>query len=124
MEKQSTIDNYSEALELAEELRKEKAQLLESIIPDNIREQINDINAEFDYRILEFEELAQTFREELKEEVLAKKKTIRGKKHMAVYIKGRISWEDSFLTGLAVSIPEILQARKEGNPSMQVRKAE
>ena len=122
MEDNNLVDSYSDVVGVIEELGKEKVQLLESIIPDDIKQKIKEINEEFDFSVSEFEKVAESLREEIKKEVLAQKQTLRGKNHMAVYMRPRVSWNDEFLEGLAVVVPEIMHARKEGSPSIQIRK--
>lgn len=122
MEDNNLIDSYSDVVGVIEELGKEKAQLLESIIPDDVKQKIKEINEEFDFSVSEFEKIAESLREEIKKEVLAQKQTLRGKNHMAVYVRPRVSWNDEFLEGLAVVVPEIMRARKESSPSIQIRK--
>lgn len=41
---------------------------------------------------------------------------------MAVYNKGRVSWDSSGLNGYMVAHPEITAFRKEGEPSITLRK--
>lgn len=122
MENNNLIDSYSDVVGVIEELGKEKAQLLESIIPDDIKQKIKEINEEFDFSVSEFEKIAESLREEIKKEVLAQKQTLRGKNHMAVYVRPKVSWNNEFLEGLAAVVPEIMRARKESSPSIQIRK--
>ena len=69
MEDNNLIDSYSDVVGVIEELGKEKAQLLESIIPDDIKQKIKEINEEFDFSVSEFEKIAESLREEIKKEV-------------------------------------------------------
>ena len=54
--------------------------------------------------------------------VLDKKETISGEHCMAVWNKGRESWDGSKLNGFAMAHPEILQAKKIGEPTVSFRK--
>ena len=47
--------------------------------------------------------------------------TVKANGLMAVYNKGRVSWDSKLLDGYAVAHPEILAARKEGDPSVTIR---
>ena len=40
----------------------------------------------------------------------------------AIYAKGRISWDGSKLDGMMALIPQLKEARKEGTPSVRLRK--
>ncbi|CAK0771531.1 hypothetical protein CCP3SC15_4350001 [Gammaproteobacteria bacterium] len=41
---------------------------------------------------------------------------------MAVYTKGRVSWDSKKLDGMMILVPELASARKEGEPSVSIRK--
>jgi hypothetical protein len=58
----------------------------------------------------------------VKEQVLTKGSTAKGKYLMAVWSKGRVSWDSKTLDGLALILPQITTARKEGEPSVSFRK--
>lgn len=115
------VNQYSETIDVIEELNAEKRELLNSIIPEEIREKIDEIEFEYSERIKLFEETINTYRERIKEAVINAGVTVKGDKHMAVYVKPRVSWNDAFLMGLAATIPSILEARKEGSPSIQIK---
>jgi hypothetical protein len=59
---------------------------------------------------------------DIKEAVIEEGRTIKGKFYQAVYMKGRVTWNTDMLDGLAVVIPEVAKARKEGQPSVTLRK--
>ena len=59
---------------------------------------------------------------EIKELVKATGATVKSTFLMAVYAKGRISWDAKGLDGYAVAHPEILYMRKEGDPSVSIRR--
>ena len=47
--------------------------------------------------------------------------TVKGTGLMAVYAKGRTSWDGKRLDGYAAAHPEILAFRSEGQPSVSIR---
>ena len=49
-------------------------------------------------------------------------KTVKGKFYQAVYVKGRVSWNTDMLDGMIAVIPQLAKARKEGEPSVTLRK--
>lgn len=75
----------------------------------------------FDDDIDELQAKAAVIEEQVRKSVLAGGKTIKGKLGQAVWAKGRISWDAKGLEGVAAVIPEILQFRKEGEPSVSIR---
>jgi hypothetical protein len=59
---------------------------------------------------------------EIKADVLAGGSTVHGKYMMAVWSKPRITWDSKQLDGLMIAIPQLAQARREGEPSVSIRK--
>ena len=62
-----------------------------------------------------------TLESEIKSDVLAKKETIKSANVMAVWVKGRVSWDSKLLEGMAKLEPKLLAARKEGDPTVSFR---
>ena len=58
---------------------------------------------------------------EIKSEVLSRKQTIKSANVMAVWNKGRVSWDSKLLEGMAKLEPKLLAARKEGEPTVSIR---
>jgi hypothetical protein len=56
--------------------------------------------------------------------VLKNGATVRGSYLMAVWSKGRVSWDDKGLSNYAQAHPDLLQYRKQGDPSISIRKSE
>lgn len=115
------LNQYSEALDIIEGLKAEKTQLLDTIIPPDLKLTIADLSAEWDTMIDGYAKVAAELAESVKQMVIEHGATVKGVTHMVTYVRGRVSWNDDYLVGLAVSIPEILAARKEGAPSAQIR---
>lgn len=66
--------------------------------------------------------------EKVRAAVIEHGETVRGEEGdpalMAIYGSGRVSWDDSFLLGLAVTYPQIKKARTVGDPYVTIRKRE
>ncbi len=60
---------------------------------------------------------------EIKSDVLEHGETVKGAHVMAVYVNGRVSWDTKKLDGMMSLIPQLADARKQGEPSVQIRKA-
>ncbi len=58
---------------------------------------------------------------ELKTAVLAEGATIKGARLMAVWAKGRETWQTDKLAGFALAHPELLELRKVGEPTVSIR---
>lgn len=92
----------------AEILKKVQAEL------DALDEEIKPLLNVSELRVAELEE-------EITQEVLKHGATVKGTRVQAVYYKGRISWDSKSLDRYAAAHPEVMQYRKQGEPSIQLR---
>ncbi len=60
-----------------------------------------------------------TLTEKVKAAFIENGESVKGASLHAVYSKGRVSWE---LEGLMMIIPQLKDARKEGDPSVTIRR--
>jgi hypothetical protein len=60
-------------------------------------------------------------KQQIEEIVLEQGSTMRSDKMMAVYYKGKVSWDSKLLEGLALAYPEIEKCRSFGKPYVQYR---
>lgn len=86
-----------------------------------LRTEFESLKGKFDEDTLDLQDRIKLLETEIKEEVLGLKQSLRGKGIDVVYNKGRESWDGKILTGYAVAHPEILAARKVGNPTVSFR---
>lgn len=100
--KQAEIDTIltPEILAQVEEIRKKWADTTESMTAE-----IAELEAE------------------IKADVLAGKETVKGNKLMAVWNKGRVSWDGKKLDGMRALIPQLDTARKVADPTVTIREA-
>lgn len=89
---------------------------------------MRQIQTELDALEQEFAPLFETVDEhikdlerEVRESILRYGASVRGSRIQAVYVKGRISWDNKGLSGYAAAHPEVLTFRKEGPPGVQLR---
>jgi uncharacterized protein YqeY len=90
---------------------------------DEIKKAEADINAEFAIKSEAVDANIEKLTSEIKNEVLANGATVKGDHMMAVFAKGRVSWDTKALDGVVALHPELAQFRKEGEPSVSIRKA-
>ena len=102
-------------------IESEKQQLIDNLIPAEIREQIAAIEAEYAGRTSAVAANIESLESEIKDAVKTSGETVKGDFLMAVYAKGRTSWDDKGLSGFAKAHPEILEYRKQGEPSVSIR---
>ena len=103
-------------------LLEKKQQLVDQVITPEIKAKIEEINAEFEPAIVAANEKIDALESSIKQHVIAGGETVKGSVLMAVYSKGRVSWDTKALDGYAVAHPEVGQFRKEGAPSVSIRK--
>lgn len=89
---------------------------------DDIKKAESDIEAEFAGKSEAVDENIAKLTAEIKDEVLQAGGTVKGEHMMAVWSKGRVSWDTKSLDGYVVAHPEVAQFRKEGEPSVSIRK--
>ena len=100
----------------------EKQAMIDSILTPEIKAKIAEIEAEFAGKAETANEKASVLETEIKELVKAGAVTVKSAFLMAVYAKGRVSWDPKSLDGYAIGHPEILNFRKEGDPSVSIRR--
>jgi len=101
--------------------RLQKQELIDSLIPDEIRQQIADVEAEFEANDFISDTVA-SLEDEIREDIKRLGETVKGDGLMASYVKGRTSWDTKGLDGYAVAHSEIRAFRKVGDPSVALKK--
>jgi len=99
----------------------QKVESMDAAFPEELRQILKDIEAEFAGRMEVVNEKIAALEKEIKDDVLEHGETVKGNFLMAVYNKGRVSWNTKALEGYAVAHPEVAAFRKEGNPSVSIR---
>ena len=101
-------------------LQAEYARRVEAVMAA-VKDELDALEVELK-PILELATAAKTEGEsELKAAVLTKGATVKGARMMAVWAKGRETWDTSKLAGFAVAHPELLELRKIGEPTVVIR---
>lgn len=122
MEITKKLDDLSELYAQRDLSEIDKQKLINTILTDEIKVKIAEIEAEFsDKNKIVFEKIA-LLENEIKELVKQNGASVKGRFLHAVFTKGRVSWDSKQLDGLMIAIPELKQARKEGDPSVSLRK--
>lgn len=100
----------------------EKQAMIDSILTPEIKAKIAKIETEFAGKGEIATGKASVLEGEIKELVKTASQTVKGDFLMAVFAKGRVSWDPKSLDGYAVGHPEILNFRKEGDPYVSIRR--
>jgi hypothetical protein len=121
--------NTTEALNLLAEyyaqrdlLQAQKQEQLDKIYTPEIRQAVADIEVEFAQKGEAVTANIATLEAEIKAAVLAEGATAKGDHLMAVFNKGRTSWDGKKLEGMMALIPQLAEARKVGEPTISFRK--
>ena len=117
------IEEYSRLSAGIDDIRAQKQAIIERIMTPEIREQLAEVDAEFDPKIAELNMTLSILEAQIKAQVLEAGRTIKGSLHSFTFSRPRVFWDTKGLDGYAAAHPEILQFREEGSPSVSVRKA-
>lgn len=83
--------------------------------------QLAQLNAARDEDLGSFDDAIAELTTEVKADVLAHGETVKGERLMAVWVKGRTSWDSKRLDGYAAAHPEIESFKTVGEPSVTIR---
>ena len=97
-------------------------ELQDSLISPEIKEKLDEIKEEEKTALETCQEGIDRLTETIKTEVIKGGETVKGKGLMAVWNKRRSSWDTKRLEGYAGAHPEIRNFRKEGDPSITIRR--
>jgi len=117
----SLLDRYCDLHERLEALRAEAQERREAAIPPEVRAAIMAIDAAYGPDIAALEEEINAMKTVIEAKVLAIGQTVKSARAIAVYNKGRVTWDTQALEGFAAAHPEILRFRKEGYPYVTIR---
>ena len=121
----NTIEKLENLAGLQDELHRyevQKQNLIDSVLTPEIKQKIDDINTEFAVYADPVNKAIATMESEIKTNVIKQGETVKGSVLMAVYAKGRVSWDTKALDGYAAAHPEVGKFRKVGEPSVSIRK--
>ncbi len=116
------LDQLAELHARADALRLSYEEQRNALIPEYIRIQLEALDKRFEAEGEQISNQALELEAEVKELVIASGETVRGAHLMAVWNKGRVSWDSRLLDGFLLAHPELEQARKVGEPTCTLRK--
>jgi len=117
------LDKLAEFRAAPDAIRLQKQALIDTILTDEIKRQIAEIDAEFAEPLANAIESASELEAEIKALVIQGGATVKGAHLMAMYVKGREgSWDGAKLKGYAAAHPEIMAFKKpDGEPSVSFK---
>lgn len=121
MNTKEKLDKIAE-LKSAQNVREmDKQALIDKVLTPEIKAKIAEIEAEFADGDSHYAAAIAQLTDEVKQEVVEAGETVKGTFLMAVYSKGRVSWDTKSLDGYAAAHPEVAQFKKTGDPSVSIR---
>lgn len=116
------LDELSDLRSALDTIALEKQATIDSVLTLEIKNKLAEIDAEFAGKSEVASGKAEALEAEIKELVKAGAETVKGNWLMAVWNKGRVTWDTKSLEGYAVAHPELLNLRKEGEPTVTIRR--
>jgi hypothetical protein len=116
------LDRLAELHRQREGLDRDQQALIDQVLTPEVKARLEEIEAEFAQKVKAAEASVQALEEEIKAETLQHGESVRGSAFQAVWTKGRLSWDGKGLTTYSESHPDILLFRKEGEPSVAIRR--
>lgn len=122
----SELDDYSNRQQQFHNTRKNeiraKIDRQTHDVYTNIANRKNEIEAEFSGKADDVDANIKKLEAEIKEEVKAGGVSVKGKYYHAVWVKGRVTWNTDKMEAWMIDHPFLAAARKEGEPSITLRK--
>ena len=100
----------------------QKKELIDQVLTPEIRARLDEIEAEFAGKMEAVEANIATLEEEIRQEALRQRASVKGSFLRVVWHKGRISWDTKSLDEYARSHPEVSAFRKQGEPYVSIVK--
>ena len=119
VEKLNQLDDFQAQKAL---LDLDKQSKIDQVLTPEIKQAIADIELEYAGMSEGVDENITKLTAEIKDDVIQLGGTVKGDHLMATWNKGRVSWDTKSLDGYAIAHPELTQFRKEGEPSVSIRK--
>jgi hypothetical protein len=118
----------SEEARIREEIQARKAEIQAEVeaetraVYDEVARRKAEIAEEFAGKERAAAENIAKLEAEIKEDVKATGQSVKGSFFHAVYVKGRITWNTDKMEAWIIDHPFLMEARKEGAPSVTLRK--
>jgi len=122
MDTKQKLDQLAEMYAQQDVIRLDKQKLIDGILTDEIKAKIAEIEAEFKPQSEGLTQNISALESEVKTDVVTLGESVKGNVLHAVYTKGRITWDTKGLEGVLVNQPELAKFRKEGDPSVSIRR--
>jgi len=116
------LDQLAEFYFQKDAINLRKQEVIDGVMTAEIKEKLAEIESEFAIQSEGVDKNIADLTEKVKAAVIENGESVKGASLHAVYSKGRVSWDTKKLEGIMMVIPQIKDARKEGDPSVSIRK--
>lgn len=93
-----------------------RSEILKAIKPE-----LDELDAEYQPLMNLVQEQIDSLTADAKSAVTSNGASVKGSRLHAVYAKGRVTWDSKKLDGMMILLPQLAEARKEGEPSVAIR---
>lgn len=98
-----------------------RVEAVENFLGSEGIKKLNQITEEYDTMCGALYKKKEALENEVKAYILCTQNTVKGSHLMAVWNKGRVSWDSKLLAGYSIAHPDILAAKKVGEPTVTFR---
>jgi hypothetical protein len=120
MNTEQKLDRLAELDAQKDLVQMDMDNLKQSVIPVEIKEKLDDINAEYSPKLEAISTERATLEAEIRNDVMVSGQSVKGEVYNASYVNGRTSWDTKALDGYAAVHPEILQFKTVGAPTVRI----
>mgnify|MGYP003561119039 FL=1 len=99
----------------------DKQKQIDSVITEEQRAAIRDIEFEFHEKVEAAQANATELESKVKPLVVEHGKSVKSSRLQAVYMSPKVTWDSKALDGYALNNPALYAFRKEGEASVQIR---
>ena len=121
MDTKQMLDQLAELQSKLDVLNMREQEIRDSIVPAEVKKQLDDLKSEFDGQRLACQENINELREAIVSEIKSNGTSVKGARLHAIFVKGRVTWDSKGVEGFALAHPELMAYRKEGEPSVSFR---
>jgi hypothetical protein len=116
------LDRLSKLYEQKQKYSREKQEIINGLLAPEIKTKIDEVETEFKQQEDIIIKTIDSLENEIKADTAKFGATVKSSGFMAVWSKGRVTWDTKGLTYFAGSHPEVLGYRREGKPIISVRR--
>ena len=116
------LDRLAEFHAQRDVLNIDKQALIDQLLTPEIKSRLAEIEAEFGEKAEAVNANIAALEAEIKAAILTHGESVKGQHFQAVWSRGRVAWDDKGLSGYAKAHPELLEFRKQGEPSVSIRR--